>query len=48
MTTGKQILIVDDDTTLLQILSKQLQLPEDFITVTAQSGSEALELAKED
>ena len=48
MTTGKQILIVDDDTTLLQILSKQLQLPEDFITVAAKSGSEALELAKKD
>ena len=48
MTTGKQILIVDDDTTLLQILSKQLQLPEKFITVAAKSGSEALELAKKD
>jgi len=46
MTTGKQILIVDDDPILLQILSEQVQLPEEYVTVAAKSGSEALELAK--
>ena len=48
MMTGKQILIVDDDATLLQMLSEQLQLHEEFVTVGAESGAQALELAKED
>ena len=48
MTTGKQILIVDDDTTLLDMLSEQLQLHEEFSTTGAQSAKEALDLAKED
>ena len=48
MSTGKQILIVDDDTTLLQMLSEQLQLHEEFSTVGAGSATEALKLAKED
>ncbi len=48
MTTGKQILIVDDDTTLLEMLSEQLQLHEEFTTLGAASATEALDLAKED
>lgn len=48
MTTGKQILIIDDDATLLEMLSEQLKLHEEFATVGAKSGAEALELAKED
>jgi len=48
MTTGKQILIVDDDATLLEMLSEQLQLHEEFSTVGAASATEALDLAKED
>ena len=48
MTTGKQILIVDDDTTLLEMLGEQLQLHEEFTTLGAASAAEALDLAKED
>jgi len=48
MATGKQVLIVDDDAPLLEILSEQLQLHEEFTTATAASGAEALELVKGD
>ena len=48
MTTGRQILIIDDDATLLEMLSEQLKLHEEFATVGAKSGAEALELVKED
>ena len=48
MTVGKRILIVDDDTTLLEMLGEQLQLHEEFSTTGAKSATEALELAKED
>ena len=48
MTSGKRILIVDDDATLLEMLSEQLQLHEEFSTVGAKTATEALELAKED
>ena len=48
MITGKRILLVDDDTTLLQMLGEQLQLHEEFTTVGAATGAEALELAKAD
>ena len=48
MTTGKRILIVEDDTTLLEMLSDQLQLHEEFSTVGVTSAAEALEQAKED
>ena len=48
MSTGKRILIVDDDATLLDMLSEQLQLHEEFITVGATTGAEALEAAKAD
>ena len=48
MTAGKRILIVDDDTTLLEMLGEQLQLHEEFSTTGAKSATEALELAKED
>jgi len=48
MTTGKRILIVDDDPTLLEMLSEQLQLHEEFLTSGAATAGEALEQAKED
>ena len=48
MTVGKRILIVDNDTTLLEMLGEQLQLHEKFSTIGAKSATEALELAKED
>ncbi|HIC28685.1 MAG TPA: DNA-binding response regulator, partial [Rhodospirillales bacterium] len=41
MTTGKRILIVEDDTTLLEMLSDQLQLHEEFSTVGVTSAAEA-------
>ncbi len=48
MASGKRVLIVDDDSTLLQMLSEQLQLHEEFTTVGARSGAESLDLAKTD
>jgi len=46
MSTIKQILIVDDDETLVQMLEEQLQLHEDFASTTALTGAEALDIAK--
>jgi len=48
MSTGKQVLIVDDETPLLEMLSEQLQLHEEFVPVIATSGAAALELTKKD
>ena len=48
MTTGKRILIVDDDETLLQMLTEQLKLHEEFAISAATEGTKALELARED
>ncbi len=48
MTTGKRVLIVDDDTTLLRMLGEQLQLHEEFSTVGAETGTQALEEVKSD
>ncbi len=41
-----KILLVDDDEALRASLSEQLRLHEDFITVEAGTGTEALNLAK--
>ena len=46
MTTGKRVLIVDDDDPLREMLSEQLQLHEEFVTATAENGAKALEMAK--
>ncbi|NQV43649.1 MAG: response regulator transcription factor [Rhodospirillales bacterium] len=48
MTTGKRILLVDDDDTLIEMLTDQLHLHEEFNTSIARSGAESLELAKHD
>ncbi len=48
MSSGKRILIVDDDEVLLQMLAEQLQLHEEFTTVCITSGSESLERTKGD
>ena len=48
MTTGKRVLIVDDDETLLLMLGEQLQLHEEFTTLGAKTGTEALEKTKAD
>ena len=46
--TGKKILLVDDDTALRESLSEQLRLHEEFFTVEAENGGRALELTKGD
>ncbi len=48
MTGSKRVLIVDDDSTLLQMLREQLELHEEFATFGAQSGAQALENVKSD
>ena len=48
MSNGKRILIVDDDPVLLEMLSEQLKLHEEFLTSGAATAGEALNQAKED
>lgn len=48
MTSGRQILVVDDDDTLREMLSEQLQLHEEFTPTEAATGAQSLELAKTD
>ncbi len=45
-TTGKKILLVDDDEALRQTLAEQLHLHEEFETQEASSGADGVELAK--
>lgn len=47
-TTGKKILLVDDDDALRESLTEQLQLHEEFATATAANGSAALDAVKDD
>ena len=47
-TPGKKILLVDDDEALRQSLSEQLRLHEEFSTVEAGNGGDALELVKQE
>lgn len=44
--TGRKVLLVDDDTALRQSLSEQLRLHEEFATIEAETGAQALELAR--
>lgn len=46
MTTGKSILLVDDDDALRQALVEQLRLHEEFDAVEAATGAAALEAVK--
>ncbi len=48
MQRSKKVLIVDDDPELLQSLSEQLRLHEEFEVATADSGGAALEAIKND
>ncbi|NQV48524.1 MAG: response regulator transcription factor [Rhodospirillaceae bacterium] len=48
MSTGKNVLIVDDDAALLEMLGEQLQLHEEFDIATAPSAAAALEMIKGD
>lgn len=47
MTPNKTILLVDDDETLRNSLAEQLQLHEEFVTVEAANGGEALARVRE-
>ena len=47
-TPGKKILLVDDDEALRQSLSEQLRLHDEFSTVEAGNGGDALELTKQE
>ena len=46
MTTGKKILLVDDDDDIRAALTEQLRLHEEFATVEAATANAALEAAK--
>jgi DNA-binding response OmpR family regulator len=46
MTTGKTILLVEDDDALRDSLAEQLQLHEEFDVVTAESGADAIALTR--
>ncbi len=48
MGNGKRVLLVDDDTTLIEMLAEQLQLHEEFLISSGSTGAEALEMAKSD
>ncbi|TVR99369.1 MAG: DNA-binding response regulator [Rhodospirillales bacterium] len=48
MTVGRRVLLVDDDTVLRDTLAEQLALHEEFKIATAETGSQALDLARED
>ncbi len=48
MSIGKRVLLVDDDTTLIEMLTEQLHLHEEFTINVARTGAEALEQAKRD
>jgi len=48
MTTGKRVLFVDDDDPLREMLSEQLELHEEFVTASAATAAEALEMSKSD
>ncbi len=48
MTTGKRVLLVDDDTALIEMLTEQLQLQEEFSITTLEKAMDALKLVKTD
>ena len=48
MSSGKKILLVEDDEALRESLAEQLRLHEEFATTVTGTGTEALELAKKE
>ena len=48
MTTGKRLLLVDDDASLREMLGEQLQLHEEFSIQAVDTGARALESVKSD
>src|SRR6185312_8533125 len=47
MSSGRKILIIDDDEALRHSLAEQLQLHEEFFAAEAGNGTEALEATKD-
>ncbi|MBO6518837.1 MAG: response regulator transcription factor [Rhodospirillales bacterium] len=47
MSNGKRILVVDDDADLVEMLSEQLKLHEEFQVETTLTAAEGLEITKE-
>jgi DNA-binding response OmpR family regulator len=47
MTGGRKILIVDDDSALRHSLAEQLQLHEEFSVAEAETGAQAIDIAKQ-
>ncbi|MFO1112846.1 MAG: response regulator transcription factor [Rhodospirillales bacterium] len=45
MTAARRVLLVDDDETLLEMLSEQLRMHEEFATATAVTAAKAIEVA---
>ena len=48
MTSSRKILLVDDDDALRASLAEQLQLHEEFVTVQAKTGADALAAVRSD
>jgi len=46
VTVARRVLLVDDDTTLLEMLSEQLRMQEEFATATAETAGRALDLVR--
>ena len=48
MSTGKNLLLIDDDDALVEMLIEQLELHEEFKPVVARTAQEGLQIAKQD
>ncbi len=48
MSSGKRVLLVDDDAALREMLAEQLRLHEEFVIDTAENGAAALESVRND
>ncbi len=48
MSSGKRVLLVDDDDALRDMLAEQLRLHEEFVTIAVDSAEKALSSAKDD
>ena len=46
MTAGRRVLVVDDDEDLRQMLAEQLKIHEEFVTDDVDSGTAAIDIAK--
>ncbi|MEQ8667304.1 MAG: response regulator transcription factor [Rhodospirillales bacterium] len=48
MSTGKNLLLIDDDDALVEMLTEQFELHEEFSAVVARTAQEGLQIAKQD